>query len=299
MRQNSNILFDPKDTCWGTEDAENSSQSNTNNQKTFADKDPVDILINMLDQEIIPRLLVSHKAKAPLEELASTGQRNIQDSEVELLLEIILHGNQEDCTNLIQKFAAKNISMDSIYLDLIPQTARKLGLMWEEDECSFTEVTIGLWRLQNALYGLSKDFQSQNNAPMANLNALLLPAPRSQHTLGLFIVVEFFRRAGWRVWGEPNLTPEEVNNLIFSQWFDVIGISIGFEEQLDGLNEMIASLRARSMNPHVTFMVGGPLFSTSPELFDNVEAEIKSADANDAIRRAEILVTDHRLRSLS
>jgi hypothetical protein len=46
-------------------------------------------------------------------------------------------------------------------------------------------------------------------------------------------------------------------------------------------------------------MVGGPLFSTSPELFDNVEAEIKSADANDAIRRAEILVTDNRLRSLN
>jgi hypothetical protein len=34
-------------------------------------------------------------------------------------------------------------------------------------------------------------------------------------------------------------------------------------------------------------------------IFDNVEAEIKSADANDAIRRAEILVTDNRLRSLN
>ncbi|MEY4264736.1 MAG: hypothetical protein RL373_1304, partial [Pseudomonadota bacterium] len=60
MRQNSNISFDPTDTCWGAEDAESSSQSNTIHQNIFPNKDPVDILINMLDQEIIPRLLVSH-----------------------------------------------------------------------------------------------------------------------------------------------------------------------------------------------------------------------------------------------
>jgi len=44
--------------------------------------------------------------------------------------------------------------------------------------------------------------------------------------------------------------------------------------------------------------VGGPLYNSHPELFDDIEAEIKSSDANDAIRQAEIIVAkkkDQRL----
>jgi methanogenic corrinoid protein MtbC1 len=193
----------------------------------------------------------------------------------------------------------KQVSIESIYLDLIPMTARKLGVLWEEDICSFTDVTIGLWRLQHILYDLTKDFQKKHTMPIENLNALLIPAPKSQHTLGLFIVAEFFRKAGWRVWGEPNLSPEQINNLIFSQWFDVIGISVGYSEQLVGVNQLITSLRSRSMNPNVAFMVGGPLYATDPELFDDIQAEIKSSDANDAIRQAEIIVGQKKNQGLN
>jgi MerR family transcriptional regulator, light-induced transcriptional regulator len=262
-------------------------------------KEPVDILIQMLDQEIIPRLLVSHHANSPLEELASTGLRPIHPAEIDLLCGLSINSSQESCTEFVKKLLAKKVSIDSIYLELIPQVARKLGVLWEQDICTFSEVTIGLWRLQHILYGLSREFQVKNNSPIENLNALLIPAPRSQHTIGLFIVSEFFRRAGWRVWGEPNLLPEDVNNLIFSQWFDVIGISVGFEEQLPDVNQMILSLRARSMNPNVAFMVGGPLYNSHPELFDDIAADIKSSDANDAIRQAEIFVAKKKTQRMN
>ena len=253
-------------------------------------KEPVDILIQMLDQEIIPRLLVSHQANTPLEELAATGLRPIHPAEIDLLCGLSVNGSQESCTDFVKKLLGKQVAIDSIYLDLIPKTARKLGDLWEQDICTFSEVTIGLWRLHHIIYGLSREFQIKNNSPIENLNALLIPAPNSQHSIGLFIVSEFFRRAGWRVWGEPNLQAEQINNLIFSQWFDVIGISVGYEEQLVNVNQLIHSLRSRSMNPNVAFMVGGPLYNSHPELFDSIEADIKSSDANDAIRQAEIFV---------
>ena len=278
MRNTHSKSFKAEDECL---EAENSKA---------ASKEPVDILIQMLDQEIIPRLLVSHQANSPLEELATPGLRPIHPAEIDLLCGLSINSSQESCTEFVKKLLAKKVSIDSIYLDLIPRVARKLGVLWEEDICTFSEVTIGLWRLQHILYGLSREFQVKNNSPIENLNALLIPAPSSQHTLGLFIVSEFFRRAGWRVWGEPNLQPEQVNNLIFSQWFDVIGISVGYEEQLIGVNQLISSLRSRSMNPNVAFMVGGPLYNSHPELFDDIDADIKSSDANDAIRQAEIFV---------
>jgi methanogenic corrinoid protein MtbC1 len=279
MRHTQDSSFNQEDSC--VEDEQ--SQTSTTKQ-------PIDILIKMLDQEIIPRLLVSHQANSPLEELATPGLRKIHTPEIDLLSGLVMNSSQESCIEYIKKLIAKQVSIESIYLDLIPMTARKLGVLWEEDVVSFTEVTIGLWRLQHILYELTKDFQMKNSMPIENLNALLIPAPKSQHTLGLFIVAEFFRKAGWRVWGEPNLSSEEINTLIFSQWFDVIGVSIGYIEQLEDLNAMIASLRARSMNPNVSFMVGGPLYNSHPELFDEVDADIKSADANEAIRMAEIIV---------
>jgi len=279
MRHNSSFRITQEENCREV-DGKNDSSS----------QDSVNILIQMLDKEIIPRLLVSHQANTLIEDLATSGQRKIHVQEVDLLVSLCINGTQETCLEFINKLTNKQVSIESIYLDLIPMTARKLGVLWEEDICNFTDVTIGLWRLQHILYDLTKDFQKKHSMPIENLNALLIPAPKSQHTLGLFIVAEFFRKAGWRVWGEPNLSPEQINNLIFSQWFDVIGISVGYSEQLVGVNQLITSLRSRSMNPNVAFMVGGPLYSTDPELFDDIQAEIKSCDANDAIRQAEIIV---------
>ena len=279
MRHNSSFRITQEENCREV-DGKNDSSS----------QDSVNILIQMLDKEIIPRLLVSHQANTLIEDLATSGQRKIHAQEVDLLVSLCINGTQETCLEFINKLTNRQVSIESIYLDLIPMTARKLGVLWEEDICNFTDVTIGLWRLQHILYDLTKDFQKKHSMPIENLNALLIPAPKSQHTLGLFIVAEFFRKAGWRVWGEPNLSPEQINNLIFSQWFDVIGISVGYSEQLVGVNQLITSLRSRSMNPNVAFMVGGPLYSTDPELFDDIQAEIKSCDANDAIRQAEIIV---------
>jgi methanogenic corrinoid protein MtbC1 len=279
MRHNPNSSFTQEENCLDIESSNDSSS-----------QESVDILIQMLDKEIIPRLLVSHQANSHIEDLATSGQRKIHLQEVDLLVSLCINGTQETCMEFIKKLMNKQVSIESIYLDLIPTTARKLGVLWEQDICSFTDVTIGLWRLQHILYDLTKDFQKKHSMPIENLNALLIPAPKSQHTLGLFIVAEFFRKAGWRVWGEPNLSVEQINNLIFSQWFDVIGISVGYSEQLEGVNQLISSLRSRSMNPNVAFMVGGPLYSSEPELFEDIEAEIKSCDANDAIRQAEIIV---------
>lgn len=300
MRQNPNTYFETVDNCWSpTDETDNQSAAYNQNNYSEKDKEPVDILVKMLDEDIIPRLLLSHKAQSSLEQIAEPGLRNTNATEADYLADLVVNGTQESSLDFVKKLTQKQVSTDSIFLDLIPQTARKLGVLWENDICSFADVTVGLWRLQHILYELCNHFQSQDNVPVGNLNALLIPAPNSQHTLGLFIVVEFFRRAGWRVSGEPNLKSDELSNLIFSQWFDVIGISIGYAEQLEKVNELIDTLRARSMNPHVSFMVGGPLYASHPELFDNINAEIKSADANDAIRQAELIVAKHKLNSKS
>ena len=69
--------------------------------------------------------------------------------------------------------------------------------MWEHDECSFTDVTIGVCRMHQVLLEYSRCFEPPDGPHSQGKNALIVPAPGEQHTFGLFLVVEFLRRDGW------------------------------------------------------------------------------------------------------
>ena len=74
--------------------------------------------------------------------------------------------------------------------------------MWEKDKCTFTDVTVGLWRIKQVMHELSPTFQSVAQEQSHGREVMLVPTPGSAHNLGLFMVSEFFRRSGWRVSGE-------------------------------------------------------------------------------------------------
>ena len=77
------------------------------------------------------------------------GQRNITQDEVLFLMALAMHGSNEKCLNFIENLVKKDVSLNSIFLDLIPQTTRRLSSLWEDDFCSYSELMLALWRLQN------------------------------------------------------------------------------------------------------------------------------------------------------
>jgi methanogenic corrinoid protein MtbC1 len=119
---------------------------------------------------------------------------------------------------------------------------------------------------------------------------MLVPAPGSQHTLGLFMVAEFFRRAGWDVWGEPSASAADLLDAVRGEWFDVIGISIGAEFQIEGLSSVILGLKRASRNPAVRVLLGGPVASLNPDLHTRLGADATAFDANQALTLAESLL---------
>ena len=62
---------------------------------------------------------------------------------------LAMHGSNEKCLNFIENLVKKDVSLNSIFLDLIPQTTRRLSSLWEDDFCSYSELMLALWRLQN------------------------------------------------------------------------------------------------------------------------------------------------------
>jgi methanogenic corrinoid protein MtbC1 len=191
-------------------------------------------------------------------------------------------------------------SPQSICLELLAPAARYLGELWDEDLCSFTDVTIGLMRLQDVLRGLTE--KCDGDVPQASIPRLqsatgpgrhsiaLATVPGDQHRFGLHMVGALFQEAGWTVTVVPDSTLPDLGALIRRDWFGVLGFSVGTGVRLDRLAAMIGPLREVSRNRGLGILVGGPVFLENPQLAAQLGADGTASDGVAAIKLAENLL---------
>ena len=246
-------------------------------------------LLRTIEAEIIPRLMLAHQT-APLVPQANRPPPPALDhEEVAAFAALVASQQASAAIAQVESLLAQGVALEALYLDLLAPTARHLGEMWDADLCDFTQVTLGLWRLQQVMHELSPAFQNETSYALQRRRVLLAPAPGSQHTLGLFMVAEFFRRAGWEVSAEPVSSAAELVAAVGADWFDVVGLSMGTEMQVDSVAAAIEALRKASRNPAVGVMVGGAVFVAEPGLVTVVGADATALDAPQAVARAESL----------
>ena len=240
-------------------------------------------LSDVIETEIIPRLLNSQQSlnnlKQPVQELV------IGDPLPEMLAftAYCVKGDALHVTQIVDKLIEQGLRQDRIFLELITPAARHLGVLWEKDECSFSDVTCGLAMMHQVTHRLGYGFSDAPVVQGENTRVMLSCAPGSQHFLGLTIVADFFRREGAHVVIEISSTESELMRAVANEWFDVIGISVAIETQLPQLKQLIANFRKNSGNPHVRILLGGPIFTLqdhSPETFG---ADAISTDAIEAV----------------
>ena len=250
-------------------------------------------LARAIEQEIIPRLMLAHRAVAePVPHPVGVGCA-IGAAEVQQFAKLVLSEDEDLAFATIDSLRAREVSVEKIYLDLLAPTARFLGELWEEDLCSFNDVTVGLGRLQRVLRELSPALGHSVEHPAQGRRVLLLPSPGEQHTFGLVMVAEFFRRAGWDVTGGAWAAGADAPELVGAEWFDVIGFSLGAEVHLPQLTACIASARRASRNQDIAILVGGPLFGVHPEFVDQVGADGMTISGREAPSLAEGLIASH------
>ena len=212
---------------------------------------PGDVLRRAMEQEVIPRLLM-----ARLQGRASAGRKESKRldgplpsaKQVAGLVDLLLTRDAPASATFVDAMRALGTPAESLYLDLLTPAARELGVMWEEDTCSFSEVTLGLLRLHNIMRALEPDFMGDPEIRLRGPRALLIQMPGEQHGLGLGMVVQFFRRAGWNVWNEPVATSSDLIDMLRHRAVALVGISVSCSERLDTLAADIRAIRLASRN---------------------------------------------------
>jgi len=261
-------------------------------EKACTEAEYLESLVKTIEGKILPHIIEQHLESSIPEDLLA--KATIDENNILQLTTLVLQEDARVSVDFVKEIHASGTSLEDIYLLLLTPVARKLGAMWEEDESSFTDVTIGLWRIKQLMYDLSPIFQQYAEQNKTGSSIMLVPLPGSQHNLGLFMVSEFFAKAGWRIWGELAATEDEIIQMAANEWFDVVGLSASVREQFPQLKELIKSIKAKSKNPKVGVIIGSPVFNQFPELIDDLGADMVGMDAEDALEKATFYV--ERLR---
>ncbi len=265
-------------------------QSNGFRPTRGLEEDCKESLLSVIEKQIIPRLLNVQQFFSAKPPDRSPSEGVVEHPEFEVFTQACMQGDAREANRIVHALMAKGLTTEQVFLSIVTPAARQLGVWWEQDLCDFTQVTCGLAIMHQTIYRLGYESPAGARLEGQHERVMLACAPGSQHFLGLTIVADFFRKAGAEVVLEISSTESELQRAIANEWFDVVGISVALEAQLQTLPSLIQNLRHSSGNPKVRVVLGGPIFVLQEISPATLGADAIFTDAQDAVRALKHLV---------
>jgi methanogenic corrinoid protein MtbC1 len=141
------------------------------------------------------------------------------------------------------------LSIEDVCLDHLAPAARRLGELWERDRLPFTEVALASARIQAILRRLPPA-RAMSRA-VDNRGAVFAAVPGEQHTLGVIMAADLFRRNGWDVSLLVGLSHDELIARISRDDRPVIGLSCSGDHSYPALRRLLAALSPMRPDAHV------------------------------------------------
>lgn len=211
-------------------------------------------ILDVIEAEIIPRLLLVHSAEPDPDLQCQDSRLPPSDDEVRAFGELVVKQDLDAALSFVRSLCQEGLSLESVLLALVAPAARWLGDKWFEDRLSFMDVSRGLGTLQQLVQIVGpQEAPSDGHRGLA----VLLAAPGEQHTLGLYLVGEFLRRAGFGVHLEPYMPESELLHLVRCNAVTIVGISVSNTELLPALSRLLITLRKAI--PALPVMLGGAI----------------------------------------
>lgn len=220
----------------------------------------------------------------------------LQRERIEEFVEMLFDEDSDRCADMLEEALAEQGDPQKVVEILLEPAARTVGENWCVDECDFVKVTLAVSRMQRLFRRMASETPP---AVMPDLSrcALLSPAPGEQHTFGLCIVDDAFRRAGWEV--DSCMCDEEAEmfRLVASNHYQIVGVSISAERLLPDLADLSQRLRARSRNRSIVLIAGGSMVMQNPQGAIDAGFDLLGVDAVSAVALADMVVASHMART--
>lgn len=246
-------------------------------------------LASVVFDDIVPRLHMLHHGLSAKDAEGAFTRREISD-----FGDTLISDDGVAVEEFLQRMRGRGHTEETLFLGLMAEAARHLGVLWEDDHCSFIDVTIGVARLQKLLCVYSGICEPAFTD--GEHRVLLCALAGERHLFGLDMVACFMRHASWDVDLQKGLQAQAVAAAVAHDRFAILGLTLSAESGLEVLCRAIQAARAASINPAIGILVGGPLFRAHPKLVAQVGADAMASDASSAILLSKKLLLRQRAR---
>jgi methanogenic corrinoid protein MtbC1 len=242
------------------------------------------MLRQLIEREMIPRLMLAYRGQAATRAVRTGRGATIASEHVRALAQALLEDDKVGVMALIDDLRTRGASEARLLLDLFAPAARFLGELWESDARTFTEVTIAIGALQQAVRDVeARVADARIGSPSPRGSILLLPTTNEQHTFPLTILDVFFRRAGWTVDADFDHNVSSLRARLKGSRFDVVALTVSRDCLLPGLASVIEQIRRACAHHRVRVLVGGRAISARPQIATDAGADAWAADARAAV----------------
>lgn len=237
-------------------------------------------------------------ARADLRELVRTtdGEQPALPERVKLRLNglcaAFLADDNDSRHQVITQMLKIGITAPEIIDYIVPVLASLMGQRWADDELSFVDVAIGTARLQEVVRalvarGTSHGFDvtgAETTGPeRAHARRVLMVVPRSEdHTLGVFVAADQFRRFGYDVDIAVDQHPKQIAATLKRQHYSMVGLTIAGRRTLASTRELVDTIRSAAARV-TPIVLGGSLIATEQDLKTATGADHVVQSVRDAL----------------
>jgi len=170
---------------------------------------------------------------------------------------------------------------DALWTGLIVPLIRRLEAAWTVDTVSFTDLTTAFMTLRRVISALSADMLPVFGH--GNGRVLVATVPGEAHQFGPQILADLLRSAGWEADLMLDVEAETLLRRVDLTRYVAIALSVGHDEALVGVADLIGDLRASSRSADVCVMVGGPALVEPRAQYDFLCADLVALSGAEAV----------------
>lgn len=242
--------------------------------------------------------LVQDLAREVVRRLAFRGGKSAglvsgpSEKDIAIFCDALLSSDETASDRIILNAQADGVPLETVYLGYIAGASRRLGQMWEADEVSFMDVSLGTARLYRIIRGLRHAIGPVMLRGRSRTPALFALAPGETHTLGIEIAADLFRRDGGEVDVCIGMDHDEILTLAETRHYGVIVLGAHSDRVVSSLLQLAVALRITQ--PLTPFALAGDLVDQHPEIKTVVGAELVIKDIQAAIPTLQQMVAEDR-----
>lgn len=246
-----------------------------------------DVLRRTVEGDVLPRLLAQLRSMPGGTGAPELPVQQLPKGAFRAFMEALRHRDDDQVRRHLSHLIAHGWPAEVLIRDLITPAARRMGELWETDDCNFVEVTLTCARLQRAVLSLGRR-ASPLSEEMPKGRVLVCGMPGDQHTLGGIVLAEMLTRDGWMVTlASPFASARPRGS------YDLVCLSLASSDHADRAVRVIEALRRRQNDP-VRILLGGSALARDPRLAERLAGDGWAGDAADAVAWANEQVCGRR-----